>query len=259
MAELDQDARRREIAHIAMDLIAREGLEAATVRRIAAEVGFSTTIVTHYFADKQELLLWAYRAVDEWARERFDEAMASEPVDLAAYLLSMCAVRDADRVNWRPLLGIWDRALRDPAFAAFARKLTVTAPPEIDRLYPQLRPARVTVTTARGTFTRQADEALGSRIVPFDDAGLKAKFSDAMAESADARTFALITGANPTRQPGFREVAQRASKAETLAAFLAEYRKRYPETAVPDRGRPAGPGDEGAQSRAEAQAGTPPG
>jgi 2-methylcitrate dehydratase PrpD len=67
---------------------------------------------------------------------------------------------------------------RDPAFAVIARKLTVTAPPEIDRLYPQLRPARVTVTTARGTFTRQADEALGSRIVPLDDAGLKAKFSD---------------------------------------------------------------------------------
>jgi 2-methylcitrate dehydratase PrpD len=67
---------------------------------------------------------------------------------------------------------------RDPAFAAIARKLTVTAPPEIDRLYPQLRPARVTVTTARGTFTRQADEALGSRIVPLDDAGLQAKFSD---------------------------------------------------------------------------------
>jgi 2-methylcitrate dehydratase PrpD len=70
---------------------------------------------------------------------------------------------------------------RDPAFAAVARKLTVTAPPDIDRLYPQLRPARVTVTTARGRFTRQADEALGSRIVPLDDAGLKAKFSDLVA------------------------------------------------------------------------------
>jgi 2-methylcitrate dehydratase PrpD len=67
---------------------------------------------------------------------------------------------------------------RDPAFAAIARKLTVTAPPEIDRLYPRLRPARVTVTTARGSFTRQADEALGSRIVPLDDAGLQAKFLD---------------------------------------------------------------------------------
>ena len=70
---------------------------------------------------------------------------------------------------------------RDPWFAASARKLHVTAPPEIDRLYPQLRPARVTVTTARGSFTHQADEALGSRIVPLDDAGLRAKFSGLVA------------------------------------------------------------------------------
>jgi 2-methylcitrate dehydratase PrpD len=54
----------------------------------------------------------------------------------------------------------------------------VSAPPEIDRLFPRLRPARVSLTTPRGTFTRQADEALGSRIVPLDDAGLKAKFDE---------------------------------------------------------------------------------
>ena len=67
---------------------------------------------------------------------------------------------------------------RDPAFGEFARKLTITAPAEIDSLYPKLRPARVTVTTARGKFVRQADEALGSRIVPLDDAGLEQKFLD---------------------------------------------------------------------------------
>ncbi len=66
----------------------------------------------------------------------------------------------------------------DPAFHAFASKLSVTAPAEIDALYPRLRPARVTVKTARGKFIRQADEALGSRIVPLDDAGLKEKFYD---------------------------------------------------------------------------------
>jgi 2-methylcitrate dehydratase PrpD len=65
---------------------------------------------------------------------------------------------------------------RDPAFAAFAKKLNVSAPPEIDQLYPRLRPARVTVTTARGSYIRQADEALGSRLVPLDDAGLNEKF-----------------------------------------------------------------------------------
>jgi len=71
-----------------------------------------------------------------------------------------------------------DEVRRDPAFSPIARKLSVTAPPDVDCLYPQLRPARVTVTTPRGRFTRQADEALGSRLVPLDDAALKTKFLD---------------------------------------------------------------------------------
>ena len=85
---------------------------------------------------------------------------------------------------------------RDPDFAAIARKISISAPPEIDRLYPQLRPARVTVTSGRGTFTRQADEALGSRIVPLDDTGLRAKFMGLVApilgtDAADGLTDRL--------------------------------------------------------------------
>jgi 2-methylcitrate dehydratase PrpD len=64
----------------------------------------------------------------------------------------------------------------DPEIGQLARKVTVSAPPDIDHLYPQLRPARVTVVTARGAFRRQADEALGSRMLPLDDAALEAKF-----------------------------------------------------------------------------------
>jgi 2-methylcitrate dehydratase PrpD len=79
----------------------------------------------------------------------------------------------------------------DPSFAAIARKLSITAPPDVDRLYPQLRPARVTVTTARGSFMRQADEALGSRIVPLDDAGLRAKFLDLVGP---------VLGADPAKE-----------------------------------------------------------
>jgi 2-methylcitrate dehydratase PrpD len=71
-----------------------------------------------------------------------------------------------------------DAARCDPAAGAIAGRLHVTATPEVDRLYPQLRPARVSVTTARGVFTRAADEALGSRLVPLDDAGLRAKFDE---------------------------------------------------------------------------------
>jgi 2-methylcitrate dehydratase PrpD len=81
----------------------------------------------------------------------------------------------------------------DPAFAEFAKRLTITAPAEIDGLYPKLRPARVTVTTQKGKFTRQADEALGSRIVPLDDAGLEAKFTELVGPVlGDARAKRLV-------------------------------------------------------------------
>jgi 2-methylcitrate dehydratase PrpD len=81
-----------------------------------------------------------------------------------------------------------ERNRKDPAFATFAEKLTVSAPAEIDQLYPRLRPARVTVTTAKGKFVRQADEAWGSRIVPLDDQGLIDKFLGLVAPAyGDAR------------------------------------------------------------------------
>jgi len=67
---------------------------------------------------------------------------------------------------------------RDPAFGGIARKVHVVATPEVDRLYPQLRPARVKVTTARGVFACNADEALGSRLVPLGDDGLRLKFDE---------------------------------------------------------------------------------
>ncbi|HXF88952.1 MAG TPA: MmgE/PrpD family protein [Xanthobacteraceae bacterium] len=82
---------------------------------------------------------------------------------------------------------------RDPAFAAFAQKLHVSAPPEIDQLYPRLRPARVTVTTPRGRFTRMAEEALGSRLVPLSDDGLNAKFRELVAPMlGEARAQELL-------------------------------------------------------------------
>jgi hypothetical protein len=49
------------------------------------------------------------------------------------------------------------------------------------------------VTTPRGKFVRQADEALGSRIVPLDDAGLEAKFIELVGPVlGDARAKTLV-------------------------------------------------------------------
>src|SRR5919112_3339946 len=56
---VDPVERRARVATAARAVIARDGLDAATVRQVAAEAGSSTTGVTHYFADKQALLLAA--------------------------------------------------------------------------------------------------------------------------------------------------------------------------------------------------------
>jgi AcrR family transcriptional regulator len=118
MAALDHDERRRRIAEVVMDVIAREGLDAATVRRIAAAVGYSTTVVTHYFCDKHDLLLSAYHLMSEIATKRFVAIYGRDPTDLTGYLMSMGAIDPGDLGYWRTFIAIWDRSLRDQAFAA---------------------------------------------------------------------------------------------------------------------------------------------
>lgn len=121
MISVDHDDRRRRIAEVCVDVIGREGLEAATIRRIAAEVGFSTTIVTHYFADKQELLVWAYRVLAEEAEAHFAAVAARDPADLVGSLLAMTAADETGLRRWRAYVAFWDRASRDPVFAAEQR------------------------------------------------------------------------------------------------------------------------------------------
>ena len=112
-----------------------------------------------------------YRIAVEHAHTGWDE-FASAQLSFP-YLIGLALRFRAIRLEY-----FGEEMRKNPMFGEIARKLHVTATPEVDRLYPQLRPARVKVTTARGAFTRNADEALGSRLVPLDDAGLRAKFDD---------------------------------------------------------------------------------
>jgi 2-methylcitrate dehydratase PrpD len=126
-----------------------------------------------------------YRIAAEHAHTGWDD-FASAQLSFP-YLIGL-----ALRFRTIRLGGFADDVRRDPVFADIARKLYVTATAETDRHYPQLRPARVKVTTTRGVFSRDADEALGSRLVPLDDAGLRAKFDELAAPVLSApRTAAL--------------------------------------------------------------------
>jgi AcrR family transcriptional regulator len=62
---MSYDDRRIEVGKAAWRVIVREGLDRASMRAIAQELGSSTGVVTHYFRDKEELTLFALERVFE--------------------------------------------------------------------------------------------------------------------------------------------------------------------------------------------------
>lgn len=56
------DTNRREIASAACALVAEGGLDSVSMRRIAKHLGATTGYISHYYADKEDLLEAALRA-----------------------------------------------------------------------------------------------------------------------------------------------------------------------------------------------------
>ncbi len=67
---VDHAERRREVLDATWRVIARSGLDAATTRAIAEEAGYSIGVLTHYFNDKQDILVSAHRLAFARARDR---------------------------------------------------------------------------------------------------------------------------------------------------------------------------------------------
>lgn len=80
--------------------------------------------------------------------------------------------------RWIKIEHFEEKTRLDPEMARLGGLVHVSTTAEMDKLYPANRPARVTVNTGRGTFEKQAMEALGAREVPLDDRGLALKFHD---------------------------------------------------------------------------------
>lgn len=96
---VDHDARRAELGAAVWRLASREGLDAVTVRRVAAEAGWSTGGLVHYFAGKEELLLFAFRTVAERVSRRVTAAgvAGTEPAELLALTLMQALPLDRER------------------------------------------------------------------------------------------------------------------------------------------------------------------
>ncbi len=67
---VDHDHKRKIIAETAWKIIETEGIERASIRRIASEAGMSTGALRHYFSNQDELLLFIMEYFLARGRER---------------------------------------------------------------------------------------------------------------------------------------------------------------------------------------------
>ena len=121
---VDHEQRRDELAAAVWRLASREGLDAVTIRRVAAEAGWSTGALHHYFADKEELLLFAFQTVADRVGRRVEAAReaSADPLELARALLAIGLPLDEERRDetrvWFAFLGL---ALTRPSLARAQR------------------------------------------------------------------------------------------------------------------------------------------
>jgi AcrR family transcriptional regulator len=121
---VDHEERRAELAAAVWRLVSSEGLDALTVRRVAAEAGWSTGALVHYFPDKEALVLFAFRTVADRVGRRVDRAaeQSSDALAVARSLLleglPIDSGRRAEVRVWFAFLGL---ALTRPSLAKAQR------------------------------------------------------------------------------------------------------------------------------------------
>lgn len=115
------ERRRREVCEAACRVIVRNGLETTTMRDISREGGFTTGVLTHYFPDKQAVIVGAFLAASEdWFAELHHRlGRAGGPEEQLVAIVHLALPTDPSRrAEWRLWGEMWTYAGRDPAFAA---------------------------------------------------------------------------------------------------------------------------------------------
>src|SRR5688572_26508243 len=82
------ESTRQAVARATWAVIDREGLAGASMREIAREAGCTTGVLSHYFRDKDELMLFASTLAFEAAAERM-RGRLEDGEDPVATLLSV--------------------------------------------------------------------------------------------------------------------------------------------------------------------------
>lgn len=101
---VDHEQRRSDIVEVTAHIIANEGLEAVTTRRIAKESKCSLGILSHYFSNKDEIVIGALNWCDTRFEARLSELYSEEFLSLKDFtplFLSLLPLDELSETEWR--------------------------------------------------------------------------------------------------------------------------------------------------------------
>jgi len=179
----DHEARRRDVSAAVWRVLAAHGFDGLTLRAVAAEMGASTGLLTHYFPTKRALVRYALEIAEERTVTRDMRVPEAEGmVALRAALLDVLPLTPDGADMNRVWVSSWDIALGDPEFGDGQRA-------RYARWRGRLRP-HVEAAIRRGELPAGADP-------------------DAVVALAAAATHGLVVQAlfDPERFPPDRQVA----------------------------------------------------
>lgn len=156
---VDPEQRRAEITDAAARLIARSGIESVTMREVAAEAGWTTGAVTHYFADKRELLLTTFQESLARRRSLRPPETTTPAIDrLRASLEGALPLDDDRRRHWLVTLTCCTQATGDEQLAAAQRDA-----------YREFRTYVAALVAASGLGSGAEARSLAEHLISFAD------------------------------------------------------------------------------------------
>jgi AcrR family transcriptional regulator len=114
---VDHEARRRELTEALWRVVSRDGIEAVSVRSVAAEAGCSPGALRHYFPEQRDLVASAMSLVGARATERIRSLRPSGSVldQVQAYCEQVIPLDAERRFEMEVWFGFVSRARHDPS------------------------------------------------------------------------------------------------------------------------------------------------
>ncbi len=114
----DHEARRHDVSAAVWRVMAARGFAGLTLRAVAAELGATTGLLTHYFPTKRDLVAYALDLLEERTLSRPRRQAGEGLAALRDALLDMLPLTAEATESNRVWVSSWDDALADPALRA---------------------------------------------------------------------------------------------------------------------------------------------